>query len=161
MIEWLTVVFLLLLGIIFLLGEMFFLPGITIAGLFGIAFSGAGIYLGYSYFGDEVGNLLLLISMLVNAITFFYSFKSGLWKKFALNKVINSRVNEEDPVYMLNEGDVGIASTSLRPMGMIEVYGHKFEVVSNAGMIDVGKPVKILRIDGRKILVEEIKSLPM
>ena len=109
MIEWLTVIFLLLLGVIFLLAEMFFIPGITIAGLFGVAFSGAGIYLSYSYFGDDVGNMILLISLLINAITFFYSFKSGLWKKFALNKVINSRVNEEDPIYMLNEGDIGVA----------------------------------------------------
>ncbi|TAH19844.1 MAG: hypothetical protein EAZ08_07195 [Cytophagales bacterium] len=159
MIEWLTVIFLLLLGVVFLLGEMFFIPGITIAGLFGVAFSGAGIYLSYSYFGSEVGNMLFFISLLINVIAFFYSFKSGLWKKFALNKVINSRVNEEEPIYLLDEGDVGIATTTLRPMGMIEVNGHKFEVSSDTGMIDVGKPVKIVRIEGRKILVEEIKSL--
>lgn len=159
MIEWLTVIFLLLLGVVFLLGEMFFLPGITIAGLFGVAFSGAGIYLSYSYFGSDVGNMLFLVSVLVNALAFFYSFRSGLWKKFALNKVINSRVNEEDPLYLLNEGDIGIATTTLRPVGMVEVNGHRFEMSSDAGMIDVGKPVKIVRIDGRKILVEEIKRL--
>ena len=44
-------------------------------------------------------------------------------------------------------------------MGMIEVHGHKFEVSSNSGMVEVGKPIKIIRIDGRKIFVEEVKSL--
>jgi membrane protein implicated in regulation of membrane protease activity len=44
-------------------------------------------------------------------------------------------------------------------MGMIEIKGNKFEVSSNTGMIDVGKQVKIVRIDGRKITVEEVKSL--
>lgn len=159
MIEWLTVIFLLLLGILCLFGEMFFLPGITIAGLFGVLFSGAGIYLSYSYFGNDIGNTIFFVTMLINAVAFFYSFKSGLWKKFALNKTINSRVNEEEPIYILNEGDVGIAATSLRPMGMIEIKGNKFEVSSSSGMIDVGKQVKIVRIDGRKITVEEIKSL--
>jgi membrane-bound ClpP family serine protease len=159
MIEWLTVISLVLLGLVFLIGEMFFLPGITIAGLLGLVFSGTGIYLSYSYFGSEVGNLIFLFSVLINSFTFFYSFRSGLWKKFALNKSISSRVNEEDPIYILNEGDIGIASTTLRPMGMIEIRGNKFEVNSNSGLIEVGKSVKIIRIDGRKILVEEIKSL--
>ena len=159
MIEWLTVIFLLFLGMICLLGEMFFIPGITIAGLFGVLFSGAGIYLSYSYFGNDIGNIIFFVTALINTAAFFYSFKSGLWKKFALNKAINSRVNEEDPVYILNEGDIGIATTTLRPMGMIEIQGNKFEVSSNSGMIDVGKQVKIVRIDGRKITVEEVKRL--
>ncbi len=161
MIEWLTVISLLLLGLVFFIGEVFFIPGITIAGLLGVAFSGAGVYLSYSYFGSDVGNMIFFASVLINSITFFYSFRSGLWKKFALNKSISSRVNEEDPIYILNEGDVGIASTMLRPMGMVEIGGNKFEVSSNSGLIDVGKPVKIVRIDGRKILVEEVKSLPI
>jgi membrane-bound ClpP family serine protease len=159
MITWLTVILLLLLGLFFLLAEMFFIPGITVAGILGVLFSAAGIYLSYDYFGSDVGNIIFFITALINTVSFFYSFKSGLWKKFALNKSINSKVNEEEPIYILNEGDIGVAKTTLRPIGMAEINGNKFEVSSSSGMVDVGKQIKIIRIDGKKIVVEEIKSL--
>ncbi|MCU0390316.1 MAG: NfeD family protein [Thermoflexibacter sp.] len=159
MIEWLTVFFLLLLGLIFLLAEMFFIPGITIAGILSVIFSGAGVYLSYSYFGSDVGNIIFLITAAINAVSVFYGFKSNLWQKFALNKSINSKVNEDIPVYILNVGDIGITKTILRPIGDAEISGENFEVRSISGMIDVNKQIKIVRIEGKKIFVEEIKSL--
>lgn len=159
MLDWLTIIFLLLLGLIFLVGEVFFLPGVTIMGIIGAIFSGAGIYLSYSYFGSEVGNIVLMLTVIANASALFYSLKSGVWQKFALKKSIKSKVNEDDPIYILNEGDVGTAKTTLRPVGDAEISGARFEVTSSKGLIDVGKPIKVVKIEGRKIFVEEIKSL--
>ncbi len=159
MLDWLTIIFLLLLGLIFLIGEVFFLPGVTIMGIIGAIFSGLGIYLSYSYFGSEVGNIVLMLTVIANAAAFFYSLKGGIWQKFALKKSIKSKVNEDDPIYILNEGDLGIAKTTLRPVGDAEISGARFEVISSKGLVEVGKTIKVVKIDGRKIFVEEVKSL--
>ncbi len=52
-------------------------------------------------------------------------------------------------------GAMGIAHTALRPAGAIEVDGQRIDAVSNGTFIERGKPVRIVQIDGNRVVVEE------
>ena len=65
-----------LLGIIFLLLEIFLLPGMTVSGIAGFIFLVGGITYAYMYMGPVAGNLSLAISGLLLAGSFIYFIKS-------------------------------------------------------------------------------------
>lgn len=51
-------------------------------------------------------------------------------------------------------GKKGITITTLRPVGTIQVGNDKYSAVSNGQWIDKGSEIKIVEVDGTKILVE-------
>ncbi len=59
------------------------------------------------------------------------------------------------PVEML-VGKQGRAATSLRPSGVVLVEDQRLDVVTDGKFVEAGQPIKILRIDGRNIVVEPI-----
>ena len=52
-----------LLGIAFMLAEIFLLPGLTISGIAGLIFLVGGVFYAYMYMGAWAGNLTLVITV--------------------------------------------------------------------------------------------------
>jgi membrane-bound serine protease (ClpP class) len=50
-------------------------------------------------------------------------------------------------------GDIGIATTLLRPSGKVKIKDEIFDVVTEGEFIKRGTPVKILEINGNRIIV--------
>ncbi len=156
MLDWITVIGLIALGIIFLVAELIFIPGTTVVGVAGLVCIGVGIWFGYSNFGNETGTYILSGTVIISGVTLFYSLKSGAWKKFSLKTTINSKVNEGQDSLLI--GDVGETNSALRPYGSVTFDNKVWEVQSLSGLIDAGKQVKIVQIKGRKILVTEVEN---
>lgn len=154
---WLTVLVLLVVGLILVIIELIFIPGTTIVGIFGFIFSLVGIYLGFSYFGSSVGWLILGGSALITVITVIYSFKSGVWERFALKNAINSRVNEGQGSNLV-VGDEGVATSTLKPIGKAEFGNTEYEVSTIGNYVENGHRVKIIKIEVNKIFVEIINQ---
>ena len=53
-------------------------------------------------------------------------------------------------------GAVGVCVTDLRPAGTITVEGEPLDVVSEGGFIKAGDKVKVINVDGSRILVRQI-----
>ena len=53
--SWLTVLTLLVVGLVLVIIELIFIPGTTVVGILGFIFSLVGVYLGFSYFGNQTG----------------------------------------------------------------------------------------------------------
>lgn len=53
-------------------------------------------------------------------------------------------------------GREGVCATDLRPAGTIEVDGEPLDVVSEGGFVNAGDKVKVINVDGSRVLVRRI-----
>ena len=53
-------------------------------------------------------------------------------------------------------GKEGVTSTILRPTGMAEFDGVKLNVLSDGDFINPGVKVKIVRVDGSRVVVKPV-----
>lgn len=156
MLDWILVIFLILLGISLIVAEIIFVPGTTIVGILGVGLAAFGVYQGYTTFGSGAGTAILISTVVVGAVATFFSFKSGVWNRFALKTAIESRVNEEEKLDLQVE-QKGVAVSALRPFGKAEFADREYEVQTIGDYVDSGTLLKIISIKGRKIFVEPIK----
>lgn len=156
MAEWITVISLVVLGLIFVLIELLFIPGTTVVGILGFVSTVVGIYLSFDYFGSSTGWWFTLGSSLFFAITLYYSFKSGTWERFSLKSAMQNKVNE-GLTAELKEGDEGTAVSTLKPVGKAEFDNKEYEVKSFGDYVEPGTRIKIVKIDINNILVERIQ----
>ncbi|MCS7004355.1 MAG: NfeD family protein [Cytophagales bacterium] len=152
MIEWIIVISLIVGSLLFLLAEFFLLPGITILGLIGIAGIITGIVMGYKYFGNSVGNGILIASLILLILSFALSFRAEFWERFSLKHEITAKVNEDQkPIHV---GMSGITLSVLRPFGKVRFEnGEVREVVSADAYIPVHTEVVVVEIEHKKITV--------
>ncbi len=156
MAEWITVISLVVLGLIFVLIELLFIPGTTVVGILGFVSTVVGIYLSFDYFGSSTGWWFTLGSSIFFAITLYYSFKSRTWERFSLKSAMQSKVNE-GLTAELKEGDEGTAVSTLKPVGKAEFDNKEYEVKSFGDYVEPGTRIKIVKIDINNILVERIQ----
>lgn len=155
--DWLVLISLLVLGIIFIIIEVIFIPGTTFVGIFGFILVAAGIFFVYDKYGYQAGNYTLLGTSVFTFIMFYYSFKSGTWKKMANSSVVDSKVNEHIEMN-LSVDDEGITVSALRPMGSVMFNDKHFEASTLGDFVDVDKKVIIIEIKNKQIIVEPLKS---
>ena len=149
-----------LLGIIFLLAEIFLLPGITISGIAGFIFLVGGIAYAYMYMGTMAGNLTLLISVFLILGSFLYFIKSKSLRRISLNTNIDSKVDTSD-LKKINVGDVGITQSRLNPIGKVFINNLTVEAKSIDGqMIDEDTEVVVNKVDWSNIIVSIKESQP-
>jgi len=156
--DWITVILLLIAGIVLLVVEIIFIPGTTILGIIGGALMVFGVIIGFSKFGTQIGTLILVGALALGGAVTFISFRSGVWKKFALNNTNRSRFNEDIKVEHLL-GAEGVALSALRPFGKAEIYNSTYEVKTLGNYLEAGSKIKVTNVDkDHKIYVEQIKQ---
>lgn len=153
--EWFAVIGLIVLGIVLIIVEIIFVPGTTVVGIAGFLCSVYGVYLGYDYFGNTGGTLILIGASIFNLGTIIYAFKSRSWERFSL-KEMNSGHFNEDLKYELNVGDHGITISSLKPIGKAIFNDNELEVRSEGNYISENQEIEVIKIDNKKIIVKPI-----
>ncbi|MEQ9230940.1 MAG: hypothetical protein RIF46_09655, partial [Cyclobacteriaceae bacterium] len=74
--EWLPIAIFVLLGLVLIIVEIIFVPGTTVVGIAGFLSMGFGIYKAYEVFGNTVGTLTLIGSLIVSALFIYISFRN-------------------------------------------------------------------------------------
>jgi len=155
--DWITVILLLVAGIVLLIAEIIFVPGTTVLGIIGAALLVFGIIIGYSKFGSHTGTIILVSALVTGGIATVLSFRTGVWKKFALNTAIKSKFNEDIKVEHLL-GAEGITLSALRPYGKAEFYNSTYEVKTLGNYLTSGAKIKVTNVSkDHKIYVEPLK----
>jgi len=149
------IIIIVLLGLILILAEVFFIPGTTVVGIAGGIIMAAGIYLSYKYLGNTQGTIILASSISISGFLLYLSFKMRVWEKFSIKTEITGKVNTIEGKG-LKAGDEGKARSAIRPMGAAEFNGLIVEVSSLGGFIDAGTKIKIIKISKSKIFVKSI-----
>ncbi|WP_449241221.1 NfeD family protein [Desulfoscipio gibsoniae] len=145
-----------LLGILALVLEIFIL-GFGVAGLVGIILIGWGIVL----LSVDVALTFksLVIALTASIIIFIIGIKVmsrfNLWQRLTL---VSRQRNDEG--YRASRAELadyagreGITLTPLRPSGAAQVGGERLDVVSEGGFIPSGAKIKVVRVEGIRIVV--------
>ncbi|MTI21786.1 hypothetical protein E1176_12210 [Fulvivirga sp. RKSG066] len=154
--DWFTVASLIALGIALIIVEVLFVPGTTVVGILGFVSAVVGVYLGFEYFGEEIGWWIFGGTTVAFAASLYFGFKGGTWDKFSLKDTSEGRVND-GYWSSLKVGDKGVALSTLRPIGKAEFNDKEYEVRSYGNYIDSTTKIEIVKIDGNRIYVEPLK----
>jgi len=150
------IILLLVLGVVLILLEFFVLPGITVAGIAGVLMMLGGIYLSYHHYGNMIGHLTVLGSVVFSLLALWLALKSGTWNRIMLKTEISSKVEklEEDSVVV---GDEGVCLSRLAPMGQVRINNNIVEAKSIGTYVDEKTEVKVIKIVDKIIVVKPIK----
>lgn len=151
-----VIVLLIVLGIVLLLLEFLVIPGVTIAGIGGVALMVGGVYMAYSNYGNVVGNITLISVLILNMVLLVYVLKSRTWKKLMLDSKVDGTVETDTPA--INIGDDGVCVTRLAPMGKIRVGDIVVEGQSLGGYIDENTEIEVVEVYKYKIIVKPKNS---
>jgi membrane-bound ClpP family serine protease len=154
-IEWITVISLILFGLFLIIAEIIFVPGTTLVGILGFIFLLLGVGLSFNYFGSETGWTTVGVSAVVSGLIVYYSFKANIWGRFSLKSSIKSKVNEGE-VDSLTVGTEGLTVSALRPIGKATLGEKMYEVKTLGEYLDSGSRVRVIKIIMNQIIVEPI-----
>lgn len=148
------IITLLVLGAILLFLETL-LPGM-VAGILGFICLMAAVILGYRDFGYQTGSLILagvLVGLLIGTFCWLKFFPES---RIASRFISRSSVGElgVDKPELLN--CTGVAQTRLRPSGVAIINDRRLDVVTEGGMIERGARIKVVAVEGARIVVREV-----
>jgi membrane-bound ClpP family serine protease len=140
------------LGIVFFILEIFFLPGVSIGGIVGALFTGAAIWYAFAKISVIAGWIVVAVSVVALIAAFVYFIKGRPLDKMALNKEL-----EADNLYDMSNvavGDEGRTLSRLAPMGKVLVNGEDYEAKVRNGFLDGNVSVIVVAKEGNVLVVE-------
>ena len=146
------IILLLAMGIVFLLLELFFLPGISVAGFGGVACLVASVVLAFNHLGETAGCITLLGSLVAVILAIWWFFHSRTLKKMSLDTHIDA-VAKPDSDCLAKPGDTGVCLSRLAPRGKVLINGHTLEAFSPNEMLDEGTLVCVISADKDSVVV--------
>lgn len=153
--DYVLIIGLLLLGIFFMILEVYLIPGISIAGVASVACFIAGITFAFINIGPMAGFLFLVGAMALLLLLLIIFYKSKAFDRMALRTEVASR---PEPFQGLDvkPGDKGVTVSRLAPIGKIQVNGKSIEGRSENEMLDPGTSVEIVEVGSYNVLVRKI-----
>lgn len=81
-----------------------------------------------------------------------------MWSKMALNDQMSSEMgyNSMNEKYQYLLEQQGEALTDMRPVGTVKIEDEEYSAVSNGQWITRGDQIKVVKVDGTKILVKKL-----
>ncbi|MGG3563815.1 NfeD family protein [Neobacillus rhizosphaerae] len=138
----------------------FFLPG-AVSGTLGVAALILSLFLA----GEDTLQIgvSILIALFVSIIVFFIMIKVLNKKLVLFNKMVlfDTARKEDGYVSNVNRTDLlgmeGKALTILRPAGTVIIKNERIDVVSEGGFIEQNSKVTVIKVEGARIVVREVK----
>lgn len=154
----LAAILIFLVGIFLLIAEAF-APGIGIAGVGGIISIGISIFLASNNITIALISIFfsLFLTIIGLVLILKYAPKNEYFNRIILDTKLDkkrgytSTINHSGYI-----GQIGKVTTALRPSGTILVDGKLLDVVSESQFIEKEELVKVIKVEGRKIIVQKI-----
>jgi membrane-bound ClpP family serine protease len=143
-------------GFILIIVEMFN-PGFGAPGITGTILLAVGVVITANSFIEALVMIIIILAILgvLMALVLQSATKGRLSKIIVLNEAQKKErgyIGTEDLEYFL--GKEGTTVTVLRPAGTADFDGVKMDVVSQGEFIPKGTKVKIVKVEGRRIVVK-------
>jgi membrane-bound ClpP family serine protease len=149
-----TVILLIIIGLLIILAEIFFVPGSTIVGVIGVALVMVGVVGAFYSLGSRTGWIVFGSTLAVLAVLTYLGFRTRTWQRFAVKSSIDSKVPVDSDRF--NVGQQGITLTRCTPIGKVQFENGVEEVYSANDYIDAGTEIVIVRIHDHKIIVKPL-----
>lgn len=149
-------IFMLVVGFALVVFEMY-IPGFGLPGISGVILLIGGIAVMRPT--PLIAACMALGILLLLGVALAICMRSASKGRFANSRFVlkdTSNVESEKPDLSGLIGREGVTHTVLRPAGMADFDGVKLNVVSDGEFIDTGEKVRIMRIDGNRILVNKV-----
>ncbi len=148
------IIILIILGLFLFVVEFLLVPGVTVAGIGGLACLVGGVFWAYSSHGNMVGHITLITTVGVTLLTVVLALRSRTWKNFMLNTNIAGSIASEENTTNIKPGDEGVSISRLAPMGKARINGLVLEAQSTGEYIDPRTKVIVIRFEGSKVIVK-------
>jgi membrane-bound serine protease (ClpP class) len=160
-------------GLILIALEIFVVPGFGITGISGITLAFSGLVLSLiknvNFTFDEVhANDLLValgtvflgaiggIGLAIYLSQKLFTVETGQFSHLSLKEVMSKESGYlgVDPELLLLKGKTGVAVTTLRPSGKINIDGQTYDAMAVSGMIDKGTNIVVTKVEAAQLYVE-------
>lgn len=154
-----TPVLLALAGLLLLCIELFVVPGFGVAGILGLIAVLAGVVLAVIGPFPGTGDVAVALAAVVSSFTLIAVAAWGAGTRLRAGHPLLGGILRRDEGYVASlprpelEGVEGVALTDLRPAGTARFGDELLDVVSEAGWIAAGTPVRVLRAEGYRHVV--------
>lgn len=153
-------IILFLVGIILMIVEMF-TPGFGLAGLSGIAILIFDVI--YSANSFQQGFWLMLFVMTVVAIFFIVFLYMISHDKLPSKMILKDATSHKSGFSSAADKQQliaveGVSVTELRPAGIADLNDQRLDVVSHGDYIERNKRIRVIAVEGNRIIVKEIKE---
>ncbi|OZB91899.1 nodulation protein NfeD [Paenibacillus sp. XY044] len=143
-------------GLILMILEMF-VPSFGILGILGAISLIAGVVRAaydttHALFSLGIAFAAAVVVVVIVAIIFK---EKGVWNRFILKEALTKEqgfvptIAKEDLL-----GKAGVSVTPLRPAGTVNVEGERIDVVTDGEFVPAGTPVKVVHVEGARIVVK-------
>ena len=127
-----------------------FIPGFGVAGIGGVVLELAALYCCWQLFGVGTALLAFAAVLVLLALALFISYRSAMSGRLSKSPLVLK--DTEVPAGAVKQdhwiGMEGVAITSLRPAGQIEINGTRLNVASSGDFIKRGTPVLVTGAEG-------------
>lgn len=153
--------FILVVGLILIAMEIFVIPGLGIAGIVGAGAIVSSLVLSFGGWEEALRSLGISMAIALAGAYFFWRYgrRSGWWGRV----VLSARLGQSESDLSARDytgyiGKEGVALTTLRPVGTVEVEGEPIDAVSESGYVAAGRPVVVRRVEAARVVVREVKG---
>lgn len=146
---------LILFGVLFLVAELVFLPGVSVGAVLSLVCDGSAIYLAFRNYDPWVGIVVILVIAVLSLAATVLSLRAKTWQRFSLRQEIRSS-SMPRPEEELRTGDRGTTLSRLSPMGQVEIGGHIYEAKSLGAYVDPRREVEVVGFENFSVIVKTI-----
>lgn len=162
-------------GVVFLLIEIFVLPGFGVFGILGILGILTGLTLGmlpnelFDFTFVASGKLftalltVLLAAIIATALLFTLMPKVNEWKAFSSISLATTQQRTDGYTSTMYSNDLvgkeGVAHTRLLPSGKVRIEDEIYDAYSRGEFIDKGDRIKIISAEGTSLRVRKVDSV--
>ncbi len=152
---------LLIAGYLLILAE-FVVPG-GILGVIGAICLLAAAVMGFFQFETSTAIMILVAELfsgvVLTVIWFRYFFDSPMGSALVLkDKLPSAESSDTKPGTTDLTGATGTTVTPLRPSGTARINDKRYDVLTEGKMVESGKEVMVVKMDGSHIIVREVES---
>lgn len=148
------IIVLLVLGAILMFLETF-LPGLVM-GILGFLCWVAAVILSYRDFGLQTGNLVLigvLVGLVIGVLCWLKFFPESRIARLFISRSAVGELGVSKPELV---NCTGVTITQLRPSGTAFINGKRVDVVTEGDLIEQGASIKVVAVEGLRVVVREV-----
>ncbi|MBW2276211.1 MAG: nodulation protein NfeD, partial [Deltaproteobacteria bacterium] len=154
----LAVVAVLAVGVVLIAIEVFVTPGFGVGGVMGMVLLLGGSVGAWLVLGPTWGSLVVVLTVALATVMVIFGLRSKAAKKrlvLSTEQPHGGGVETSDLAYLI--GSEGTAKTDLRPAGIATIGDERIDVVSEGGFIDQQTTIKVVAVDGPRVIVARIE----
>lgn len=156
---------LLIIGLVLVVAEIFFVSMGALGAASALALLTA-VVLAFTHHGQVVGFLFLSAAAIGAPVVAYFALKALPNTRLG-QQLLLAGPNREDVTRAAAEPDLeryrdqtGVTESVLRPAGIARIAGRRVDVISRGEMIEAGTAVRVIHIEGNRVVVAATQSNP-